>query len=111
MLPLYFDDYFDVVMRTQMSTHSTIPRNLAKVKTASAVNADVRDVTAEGVIQTLRKSLVIGTKPMKLMLQLKLRNQRPLSFDATSAIATDLPENLSLMAKLGSHAARRNLAT
>jgi len=35
-LPLYFADYFDVVMRTQMSTHSTTPRNLAKAKTASA---------------------------------------------------------------------------
>jgi len=110
MLPLYFDDYFDVVMRTQMSTHSTTPRNLAKVKIASAVNADVRNVSAEDVMQTLRKSLVIGTKPMKQMPQLKLRNQRPLSFDATCAIATDPPENLSLRARLGSHAARRNLA-
>merc|ERR1712012_785949 len=107
LLPLYFADYFDVVMRTQMPTHSTTPRNLAKAKTANAVNADVRD---EDVMQTLRKSLVIGTKPMTLMLQLKLRNQRPLSFDATCAIATDLPENLLLRAKLGSHAARRNLA-
>jgi len=90
----------------------------------------VRNVSVEDVMQTLRKSLVIGTKLMRLMPQLKLRNQRPLSFDATSAIATDLlenlslrvnleshaiatelPENLSLRVKLGSLAERRNLAT
>merc|ERR1719192_2227766 len=96
-------------LRAKLGSHAA-RRNLAKAKTASAVNADVRDVTAEGVIQTLRKSLVIGTKPMRLMPQLKLRNQRPLSFDATSAIATVRPENPSLRAKLRSHAARRNLA-